>query len=726
MSEGKVDREQELLRQQQILARFGELAIRSSDLDLILQEATRLVGEALGTDLAKVMELQEDGITLLVRVGVGWKPGVVGQVRVKAEKGSSEGYALQTGEPVTSDDIDHEERFTYAGFLKDNGVKALTNVPIVGAEGGRPYGLLEVDSRDRRAFSKDDVGFLQTYANLIAAAVQRIRLAERAEITNAALRASEDHLRATDDLNPHISWTADADGRVSGFSERWLEWTGATREEALGTGWTSFPYPDDLPAMEEAWSRAVTTGDPYDVEARIRTAGGKYRWCRLRAVPRREVGGHVMGWYGIVEDVDDRKQLEAALRSWNETLEERVAERTLELESEQKERQSAEEKLRQSQKMEAVGQLTGGLAHDFNNLLAGIVGSLDLLQIRTRQGRTEKLDRYVDAAMTSANRAAALTHRLLAFSRRQTLDPKVVDANVLVAGMEDLLRRTVGPSVTIETMLPAGVGSVLCDPNQLENALLNLAINARDAMPSGGTLRFETRLAAVEEAFAASRDMPAGSYVTLAVSDTGTGMPQDVIDRAFDPFFTTKPTGEGTGLGLSMIYGFVRQSGGQARIYSELEKGTMVCLYLPRHQGTAEAESEATERTAVPRAEQGETVLVVGDEPTVRALVTEVLEDLGYTAIEAADGAAGLQVLQSDMGIDLLVSDVGLPGGMNGRQLADAARVQRPGLKVLFMTGYAEKAVLSHGHLDPGMHVLTKPFTIEKLAKRIKQVIDGG
>ncbi len=382
-----------------------------------------------------------------------------------------------------------------------------------------------------------------------------------------------------------------------------------------------------------------------------------------------------------------------------------------------------EDALRQSQKMEAVGQLTGGLAHDFNNLLTGITGSLDLLQARIAQGRLKDVDRYTVAAQGAAKRAAALTHRLLAFSRRQTLDPKPTDVNRLVAGMEDLVRRTIGPAVELESVAAGGLWATLVDPPQLENALLNLCINARDAMPDGGRLTIETGNRWLDTRAARERELPPGQYVSLCVSDTGTGMPPDVIAKAFDPFFTTKPIGQGTGLGLSMIYGFVRQSGGQVRIYSEVDDGTMVCLYLPRHVGEI-ADSEVPPDLAdAPRARVGETVLVVDDEPTVRMLVTEVLEELGYAAIEAADGPSGLKVLQSDARIDLLVTDVGLPGGMNGRQVADAARVARPALKVLFITGYAENAVLNHGHLDPGMHVLTKPFAMEALASRIKDLI---
>jgi PAS domain S-box-containing protein len=421
----------------------------------------------------------------------------------------------------------------------------------------------------------------------------------------------------------------------------------------------------------------------------------------------------------ILRDVNERRAAEEALRYLNQTLEERVEERTQEL-------LRAEEQLRQAQKMEAVGQLTGGIAHDFNNLLAGIVGSLDLMQTRIAQGRTEHVERYGKAAMSSAQRAAALTHRLLAFSRRQPLDPKPVNANQLIASMEDLLRRTIGPLHALEIVTAGGLWTTLCDPNQLESAILNLAINARDAMPDGGKLTIETANAHLDEAYAAAHaDVAPGQYVAICITDTGTGMPPDVIERVFEPFFTTKPLGQGTGLGLSMVYGFAKQSEGHVKIYSEVGTGTTIRVYLPRHRGAAQEEPSAVASSEAPRAEAGETVLVVEDEPVIRNLIVEVLQDLGYHALEASDGPAGLKVLQSRQRIDLLVTDVGLPG-INGRQLADAARDTRPGLKVLFITGYAENATLANGFLDPGMEMITKPFAVEALATRIRTMIQGA
>ncbi|MBC9205413.1 PAS domain S-box protein [Roseomonas aerophila] len=485
-------------------------------------------------------------------------------------------------------------------------------------------------------------------------------------------------------------------------------------------------HPDDKPGLANAISEVIARGGAYAHQYRVRRADGNYYWIEANGRVDLAPDGTPLSFPGVLIDVEERRAVEAerdraaaALRALNETLEQRVAERTADL-------MLAEEQLRQSQKMEAVGQLTGGLAHDFNNLLTGITGSLELLATRIAQGRYNDVDRYVLAAQGSARRAAALTHRLLAFSRQQTLDPRPTDTNRLVSGMEELVRRTVGPAIEVEVVAAAGLWPTLVDPNQLENALLNLCINARDAMPDGGRLTIETTNTWVDTRAARERDMAAGQYVAISVTDTGTGMPPEIVVKAFEPFFTTKPLGQGTGLGLSMIYGFARQSGGQVRIYSELGQGTTMRIYLPRHLGTADEPDAEPELSAAPRARAGETVLVVDDEPTVRMLVMEILEELGYAAIEAADGASGLAVLRSGARVDLLVTDVGLPGGMSGRQMADMARVSRPDLKVLFITGYAENAVVGNGHLEPGMHVVTKPFAMEALASRIQELITAG
>lgn len=484
-------------------------------------------------------------------------------------------------------------------------------------------------------------------------------------------------------------------------------------------------HPEDRPGLIAAIDEVIARGGAYAHQYRVRRADGRYYWIEANGRVDHSPEGIALSFPGVLIDVEDRRSIEAerdrataALRALNDTLELRVAERTAEL-------IHAEEKLRQSQKMEAVGQLTGGLAHDFNNLLAGISGALDLMGMRIAQGRLNDIDKYMLAAQSAAKRAAALTHRLLAFSRRQTLDPRPLDVNLLVEGMTELIQRTVGPSILVETVSAPDLWPASVDASQLENAILNLCINSRDAMPDGGRIIIETANQWLDAVAALANDLPAGEYLSLTVTDTGTGMAPGVIAKAFDPFFTTKPIGEGTGLGLSMIYGFAKQSGGQVRISSELGKGTSMCIYLPRYHGEAGASTAAPAQSAAALTGSCGTILIVDDEPTVRLLLTDVLGDLGYTLIEAADSLTGLKLLQSDVSIDLLITDVGLPGGMNGRQMADAGREVRPGLKTLFITGYAESAALGNSSLGAGMQVLTKPFSIDILATRVLELLRG-
>jgi PAS domain S-box-containing protein len=540
-------------------------------------------------------------------------------------------------------------------------------------------------------------------------------ITDRKQAEQDAIETAEKFERLAQ-MMPCMVWSSLPDGSIDWFNDRVPEYCGKRREEMQPDGWAPV-HPDDIDSAVRLWKDALATGQPYDAEYRVRRHDGMFRWHITRAIPIRDADGAITRWIGSSADIEDQKSAELVLADMNAALEQQMRERTAEL-------MAAEATLRQSQKMEAVGQLTGGLAHDFNNLLTGVCGSLELLETRLAQGRVHELGRYVHAAQGAAKRAAALTHRLLAFSRRQTLDPKPTDVNRLIAGMDDLIRRTMGPSIEVTVAGDANLGPVFADPNQLENALLNLCINARDAMPDGGRLTIETAQQTLACEAAKKLELEPGDYVALSVSDTGSGMTPAVIARAFDPFFTTKPMGEGTGLGLSMVYGFVRQSGGQAQIFSEPGSGTKLCLYLPRHDGAEETQDMQEEDKAAGRGD-GETVLVVDDEPTVRMLVNEVLDELGYNALEAEDGAGGLDILKSHRRIDLLVTDVGLPGGMNGRQLADAALVLRPGLKILFITGYAESAVIGAGNLKPNMHIVTKPFALEALGRRVKEIIDG-
>ena len=493
----------------------------------------------------------------------------------------------------------------------------------------------------------------------------------------------------------------DTQGVVTNWNAGAQQIKGHAADEIIGQHFSRFYTPEDVAARVpwRALETAATEGR-FNAEGwRLRKDGTRF-WANVVIDAIRDDEGRPIGFAKVTRDLTERRQAQLDL-------------------------EQSQQALFQAQKMEAVGQLTGGLAHDFNNLLTGITGSLDLMSTRLAQGRLNELERYITAAQGAASRAASLTHRLLAFSRRQTLEPSPVNANKLVSGMDELVRRTVGPSIAVETVLAAGLWACLCDPNQLESAILNLCINARDAMPDGGRITIETANTWVDQTTPREQDMPPGQYVAVSVSDSGCGMTPDVLARAFDPFYTTKPAGKGTGLGLSMIFGFAKQSGGQVRLYSEVGQGTTARIYLPRHRGKVEQDPEVVAPKSLPRSEGGETVLVVDDEPTIRMLIAETLADLGYQAIEAADAASALKVLESDAEIDLLISDVGLPGGMNGKQMADSARAKRPKLRVLFITGYAENATISSGSLEPGMHVMSKPFPMEKLASRIRFIMES-
>ena len=494
--------------------------------------------------------------------------------------------------------------------------------------------------------------------------------------------------------------------------------TGYSRGEIMGRNCRFLQGPETDPEAVDRIRSAIRAEEAIEIEIRNYAKNGSQFWNRLLVAPVHDASGTLAYFFASQMDITrDRENLAGRVNE--------LAEANDKLRAEALERERLEDTLRQAHKMEAIGQLTGGLAHDFNNLLTGISGSLEMLQIRLAQGNTTDLDRYLEAAHGASKRAAILTHRLLAFSRRQTLTPKPTDVNRLITSMLEIIRRTVGPAIAIEVIAAGGLWKTLVDPNQLENALLNLCINARDAMPEGGRLVIETDNRWLDANGAQDLELPPGPYITLRVSDTGAGMTSEVIRRAFDPFYTTKPIGQGTGLGLSMIYGFVRQSGGQARIASELERGASICLYLPQYLGEGEAITERPALARLQRAGQGETVLLVEDEPTVRMLVNDVLEELGYNGIQVADGAGALRILQSEVTVDLMITDVGLPGGMNGWQVADAAKVLRPDLKILFITGNLEGAALASARLERGAHVMTKPFPLGTLSSRIIELISS-
>jgi len=471
---------------------------------------------------------------------------------------------------------------------------------------------------------------------------------------------------------------------------------------------------DEADAWVERYGAVLRTGEPIRFQQELVATGRYLALTALRLEPRSR--GQVAVFF---HDITEQRRAEAALARLNATLEQRVEERTSEL-------MALEETLRHSQKMEAVGQLTGGIAHDFNNLLAGIGGRLEMLSQRLAQGRAEDLERYVTGALTATRRATALTQRLLAFSRRQTLDPSPLEVNRLVEGMLDLIGRSMGPQITVKMEAESALWTTFTDPGQLESALLNLCINARDAMPHGGSLVLRTANARLDPEEAPRYGLKPGDYVTLSVSDTGTGMTEEVASHVFEPFYTTKPMGQGTGLGLSMVYGFAGQSGGGVRLETAPGQGSTFTVYLPRRDMEIRQAVNPPVAAGSAAGSTTGTILVVDDEPLIRMMTMERLEDEGYIVLEAADGPKAMRILDSDRHIDLLVTDVGLPGGMNGRQVADAARAARPDLRILFITGYAEQAVLHHGDLEQGMQILTKPFDMDQLNRRVRALLTGA
>jgi PAS domain S-box-containing protein len=517
------------------------------------------------------------------------------------------------------------------------------------------------------------------------------------------------------------------------LSPKFMSLYGLTAFDGRYESWRACVFREDQIRVTELIESAFEAGArEFSAEFRIiRASDNALRWIESRNIVFYDSGQRPVRVVGVNVDVTEQKRAIVQLRAFTETLEERVKERTRELEAEYEARQRVEEALRQAQKIEAVGQLTGGIAHDFNNLLTVVLGGLDtigrLIPNLPDSPAAARILRARDMALQGAQRAVSLTSRLLAFSRQQPLAPKPLDANRLVSGVCELLRRTLGEAVSLETVLAGGLWHTFADANQLENAILNLALNARDAMPDGGKVTMETANCYLDEAYVDQLAEPVtrGQYVMIAVADMGMGMDRVTLDRAFEPFFTTKDVGKGTGLGLSQVYGFVRQSSGHVKIYSEIGEGTTVKIYLPRYIGDAGAAKADDGAGEAVRAIGTESILVVEDDDALRAYTTETLRELGYFVIEAASGAAALASLAKHP-VDLLFTDVVMPGGVNGRQLADEAQRRWPGLKVLFTTGYTRNAIVHHGRLDPGIHLIGKPFSFQELAARIRARLDAA
>jgi PAS domain S-box-containing protein len=518
--------------------------------------------------------------------------------------------------------------------------------------------------------------------------------AQQLEGSAALLRESEQHLGLLiDAVIDYAMFMLDKNGTVVSWNPGAQRIKGYEPGEIIGDHFSRFYTEADRTAgvPAHALEQAAREGK-YELEGwRVRKDGSVF-WANVVITAIRNEKSELLGFAKVTRDLTERR--------------------------------ANEQRLRQAQKMEAVGQLTGGVAHDFNNLLTVVIGNIENMRRRLEERPDPALERLANAALHGAQRGALLVHRLLAFSRSQPLQPRVLSVNTLVAGMSEMLRRTLGETIQIETVLAGGIWPIFCDATELESALLNLAINARDAMPDGGQLTIETANVFLDEIYARDTEVASGQYVGIFVSDTGIGMPADVIAKAFDPFFTTKEPGVGTGLGLSQVYGFVRQSGGHVKIYSEVGAGTTLKLYMSRHVDADAAVPERSDVAETPSG-RGETILVVEDDADVRPFVVETLQELGYKVVVAADGAEGLRLLDARREIAALLTDVGLPGGMNGRQLADEAKRRRSGLKVLYMSGYARNAIVHQGRLDPGVELLMKPFTFATLGMRIRRLLDG-
>jgi PAS domain S-box-containing protein len=667
----------------------------------IIAAAVNALGRYLGASRVGYGEVQPGARTFLLETTyTDQATPLIGQFELESF-GAANIARQRLGQTVVHEDVMLDPASNPQAWAAI-GTRAFVAVPLM--REGRLAATLFVNDASPRRWSVDDVALIEHVASRTWDAVDRVR----AEATLKRLNETLEQRVAERTLERDRVWrhsrdllvVVGADGVYRDVNPAWTTILGHDPAQVIGRHFSDFVWPDDVQATRTALDEAASAKNLTDFSNRHRHADGTPRWIAWHT----SVESGIVYAYG--RDTTAARQQHAALAA-------------------------AEEALRQSQKMEAVGQLTGGLAHDFNNLLTGITGSLDLLASREAAGRIAGSAELIATAQGAAARAAALTHRLLAFSRQQSLDPRPTDANRLIAGMEDLIRRTVGPQIAVTVSSDPQLWPILVDPNQLENALLNLCINARDAMKLGGRLTIETVCMSLDRDEAGERGLDPGDYVALRVLDTGIGMSSDIVRRAFDPFFTTKPAGQGTGLGLSMIYGFARQSGGTARILSAPGQGAAVCLYLPRHDAPEYPGAQASRpaphaapAAAASTASSGEhSVLVVDDEPTIRMLISEVLSDLGARAIEAEDGPTALPILQSDTRIDLLITDLGLPGGMNGLQIAEAGRLARPELKILFITGYAETTLLASGRQPADSHQLSKPFAMDRLASLITEIL---
>ena len=707
-----ISRRRRAAERQEFLLRLSDTLRDLDDAQTIKNTAMTALGREVGANRVGYGNVADDDQNIELETGfVDGAAPIAGLFPLDAF-GSAAIDANRAGQTVVVSDVATDNRIAAATFTAiDAG--SFVSVPLI--REARFRASLFVNRPHAGIWSDDDVDLIEAVALRTWDAVERAR-------AEAELNASEARLRAVIAAAPVGLIFAEApEGRILGGNARAEAMVGHPIRPSSDiqhyAEWVSY-HPDGrrVDGSEYPLARALAGDERPEMEALYQRGDGQMTYMRFVASPVRGSGEAIVGGVVALLDIDRERRAELALLEMNATLERRVEERTAEL-------LAAEAALRQAQKMEAVGQLTGGIAHDFNNMLAVVLGSLDLLG--RRLPADDRARRYVDAATDGARRAATLTQRLLAFSRQQPLQPEPIDANRLVAGMSDLLRGSLGGGIQLETVLAGGLWLVNADPNQLENVILNLGINARDAMDGNGKVTIETHNCHLDDRYVAAEiGVAAGQYVLIAVTDAGAGMSPEVVAKAFDPFFTTKGVGKGTGLGLSQVYGFVKQSGGHVKIYSETGVGTTVKLYLPRHAVDGAVAVAAVAALPPVGGDAREVILVVEDEPQVRAISVEALRDLGYSVLEADSATVALQLLAARSDIVLLFTDIVMPE-VNGARLAEAARALRPGLKVLFTTGYTRNAVVHNGVVDAGVALIGKPFTVDALAAKVRNVLDG-
>ncbi|MBM3928247.1 MAG: PAS domain S-box protein, partial [Sphingomonadales bacterium] len=690
---------------QDFLYRLNDQMRRLGVADEIKRIAAAALGRRLGADRVGFVRIDDDTVHFDTCWTSEAMPPLTGALPIE-QLGSKALATYRSGETRIVFDHIAEQRELHVDERMTVDSGAGVGVPLL--RYGRWVAGLYVNQDRPRHWSADEISLIEAVAEAAWDAVDRANAV-------VALADSEAKFRAIANSIDQMVWSTTPDGLHDYFNERWYDFTGVPHGSTDGEGWAELFHPEDQPRAWEAWNHSLATGDPYRIEYRLRHRTGSYRWVLGTALPVRDAGERIVRWFGTCTDIQEIVEAREVLARSRLDLENAVVERTERL-------MAAEAQLRQAQKMEAVGQLTGGIAHDFNNMLAVVIGALDLLERRIAQGRTD-VARYVEAARDGATRAAGLTQRLLSFSRQTALDPVPTDLTLLVDGMTELLDRTLGEGIHVETRLADDTWTARTDRGQLENAIVNLAVNARDAMPRGGRLTIATGNRSIDSAAAAAAGVTPGDYVLIAVSDTGCGMDAETAARAFDPFFTTKGVGKGTGLGLSQVFGFARQSGGHITLDTAPGEGTCITILLPRDASGRVPTAPAPTNVVAPRARDGESVLVVEDEERVRTFSVEALEELGYRVTAAPDGRSALLLIDAGLTPDLLFTDMVMPE-MTGRELAAAARERKPGLRVLFTSGYTREEGEAVETMGP--QVLRKPFDVLTLAMRTRQTLDAA